>query len=77
MNGNSQSEKDFGYAMRMLEKGKGLDVIAANIESFRRGEKPNPAYYARHTVECAYAKHVSRAVPVRDSQSVDELSRGR
>ena len=59
----SQSERDWAYAMRQLEKGVSPDVIRGDIERFRAGEKPDPRYYADRTVSRAQAKFVARSTP--------------
>lgn len=41
----SQSERDWSYALRALERGESPGVIEAKIEQFRQ-DKPNPRYYA-------------------------------
>jgi hypothetical protein len=46
----SQSEQDWAYAKRALAQ-----EIMRRIADFRAEEKPNPEYYARHTVEKAGA----------------------
>jgi RepB DNA-primase from phage plasmid len=53
--GTSQSERDWAYAKRALRRGDAVDVVIRAIEDHRRGDKPNAAYYARHTVEKASA----------------------
>jgi hypothetical protein len=61
--GISQSEKDFAFACGELEKGVKPDRVVAALE-LRRPDKPNPTYYANHTVESA-----RRKVTVRDTIS--------
>ena len=51
----SQSEKDWAYALRQLERGTDPAVIRANIESYRQ-DKANPRYYAQRTVSRAQAR---------------------
>jgi hypothetical protein len=51
--GHSQSEKDWAYALRSLERGVSPAVIAADIEAFRIGNKQSPHRYAERTVEKA------------------------
>jgi len=53
--GTSQSERDWAYAKRALRRGDAVHVVIRAIEDHRRGDKPNAAYYARHTVEKASA----------------------
>lgn len=49
----SQSELDWSYAKRALARGESPGSIVQAIADFRRGEKSDPAYYARITVEKA------------------------
>lgn len=61
--GQSQSEKDFAYTMRALERGESPEVIKMQIEHFRP-DKANPRSYAQTTVDNAmrkYSENVSRA----------------
>lgn len=57
--GITQSEKDFAFARRELERGASPEAIRRQIEVYRH-DKPNPAYYAKHTVEAAMRKGQSR-----------------
>ncbi len=50
----SQSERDWAYARRALARGTPQDQIIEEIMRFRR-DKPNPRYYAAHTVAKAAA----------------------
>jgi hypothetical protein len=50
----SQSERDWAYARRALSRGDSLESVIKAIASYRRFDKPNPEYYARHTVEKAF-----------------------
>src|SRR5262249_6296349 len=47
----SQSERDWAYAKRALRRGHPVPVVIQAIEEYRRGDKSNPQYYARYTVE--------------------------
>ena len=49
----SQSEQDWAYAKRALGRGDDPAIVMQRIADFRADEKPNPEYYARHTVEKA------------------------
>jgi hypothetical protein len=49
----SQSELDWAYARRSLSRGEPPEAVAAAIADYRRGEKPDPEYYARLTVQKA------------------------
>ena len=55
--GHSQSEKDWAFALRSLERGISPAVIAQDIEAFRTGNKQNPHRYAERTVEKAVHVH--------------------
>jgi len=46
----SQSERDWAYAKRALARGDDPAIVIQRIADFRAEEKPNPEYYARHTV---------------------------
>ena len=49
----SQSERDWAFAKRALARGESKETVVAAIASYRRHEKPNPQYYAEHTVQKA------------------------
>jgi hypothetical protein len=67
--GNSQSEKDWNYAIRKLKAGEDPDKIIRDMTQYRSVDrydkkdptklvapsKPNPRYYAEHTVVRAMA----------------------
>ena len=67
--GNSQSEKDWNYAIRKLKAGEDPDKIIRDMAQYRSVDrydkkdptklvapsKPNPRYYAEHTVVRAMA----------------------
>jgi hypothetical protein len=57
----SQSEHDWAYVMRALDRGDSPEEIVAAIEKYR-ADKPNPNYYARHTVDNAVREHVRRTL---------------
>jgi hypothetical protein len=67
---SEQSEKDFAYAMRQLEKGTAPEVIRRNIEEYRHqgnatgsmNHKHNPERYAADTVMKAQAKFISSPI---------------
>ena len=46
---HSQSERDWAYAKRALERGEQPEAIINAIAVYRN-DKPNPRYYAEHTV---------------------------
>lgn len=52
----SQSERDWAYAKRALARGDVPEVVIQRIADFRADDKPNPEYYARHTVAKAQAQ---------------------
>jgi hypothetical protein len=78
-----QSEKDFAYAMRQLEKGADPEVIRRNIEEYRRqgnatgsmNHKNDPPRYAADTVRKAQARLVSAPMHVRMVASDPDRSR--
>jgi hypothetical protein len=49
----SQSERDWAFAKRALARGDDPDQIVKQIAEYRAGEKSNPEYYARITVNKA------------------------
>jgi hypothetical protein len=51
----SQSERDWAYAKRALARGDDPEDIIRRIADFRSDDKPDPNYYARHTVANAMA----------------------
>jgi len=67
----SQSERDWSYALRALERGESPTSIEAKIEQFRQ-DKPNPRYYAHRTVSravMARAGSVSRSAAPASAES--------
>jgi hypothetical protein len=50
--GESQSERDWAFALRSLMRGEEPADVARAIEAYR-SDKPNPKYYAEYTVEKA------------------------
>jgi len=46
----SQSEHDWAYAKRALARGDDPETIVQRIADYRADSKPDPIYYARHTV---------------------------
>jgi hypothetical protein len=48
----TQSERDWRFALRSLSRGDDPEAIIRDIEAYRP-DKANPSYYARHTVERA------------------------
>jgi hypothetical protein len=51
----SQSELDWAFAKRALSRGDSMDSVIAAIANYRRNDKPDPDYYATHTVRKAAA----------------------
>jgi hypothetical protein len=51
----SQSEADWAYAKRALARGDNPEEVVRRIADYRAGDKADPLYYARHTVEKAHA----------------------
>src|SRR6266851_10516541 len=49
----TQSEHDWAYAKRALARGDEPEEVIRRIADYRTGEKPDPEYYARHTVQKA------------------------
>lgn len=50
----TQSERDWAYAKRALARGETMESVIAAVADYRR-DKPNPNYYATHTVRKAAA----------------------
>jgi hypothetical protein len=50
----TQSERDWRFALRSIGRGEDPDAVIRDIEAYRH-DKANPGYYARHTVEKALA----------------------
>src|SRR3984885_971850 len=51
----SQSERDWAYAKRALARGDEPELVIQRIAAYRATDKPQPEYYARHTVTKALA----------------------
>lgn len=60
----SQSERDYAYALRHLERGDDPVGIERAIADFRRCDKPKPDDYARRTVTNARMKLAGREAGV-------------
>jgi RepB DNA-primase from phage plasmid len=52
----SQSEHDWAFAKRALARGDDPEEVIRQIAQHRAGDKSDPDYYARHTVEKAIAE---------------------
>lgn len=63
----SQSEQDWAYAKRALARGDDPAIIIQRIADFRAEEKPDPEYYARHTVLKAQAALQRSGIPKIDT----------
>ena len=63
----SQSEHDWAYAKRALARGDDTEEIIRRIADFRAGDKPDPEYYARHTVAKAQAQLERETTPTAGS----------
>jgi len=55
----TQSEPDWSYALRNLHQGMPPSEVIEQIAAFRSG-KPEPRYYAEHTVQKALAELADR-----------------
>jgi hypothetical protein len=58
--GKSQSERDYAYALRHLERGDDPAIIERSIANYRRDDKRKPDDYARRTVMKARMKLAGR-----------------
>ena len=63
----SQSEHDWAYAKRALARGDDPEKVIQRIADFRRQDKSDPVYYARHTVMKAQAASSQRGEDGNDS----------
>jgi hypothetical protein len=67
----SQSEHDWAYAKRALIRGDDPDLVTRRIADYRSDDKPDPNYYARHTVikaQAELARQSSVERPAEDDQ---------
>ena len=53
----SQSERDWAYANRALERGDDPELVVKRIADYRAEDKADPEYYARRTVMKAQARN--------------------
>jgi hypothetical protein len=60
-NALSQSEHEWAYAKRTLARGDDPDLVTQRIADYRSDDKPDPTYYARHTVIKAQAELVRQS----------------
>jgi hypothetical protein len=67
----SQSEHDWAFAKRALARGDDPEDVIRQIAQYRGTDKPNPEYYARHTVEKAMAELKIPPPPPRSNPSAD------
>ena len=65
--GITQSERDWAFAKRALGRGEDPQEVVRAIARFRT-DKPNPQYYAEHTV------HKAQASIENSRQSAEEVS---
>src|SRR5579862_1444885 len=63
----SQSEHDWAYAKRAIARGDEPEEVIRRIADFRAGDKPDPEYYARHTVAKAQAELERKTAPTSGS----------
>jgi hypothetical protein len=70
----SQSEHDWAYAKRALNRGDDPEQIIRRIADFRAENKSSPDYYARHTVMKAQAELQHKVANVNDGST--ELTDG-
>jgi hypothetical protein len=68
----SQSERDYAYALRHLERGDDPAVIERAIAGYRRSDKAKPDDYARRTVMKARMKLAGRETVVAASGKCPE-----
>jgi hypothetical protein len=68
----SQSEQDWAYAKRALARGDDPAIVTQRIADFRADDKPDPQYYARHTVTRAQAalRSVGRTLQAAENASL-------
>ena len=70
----SQSEHDWAYAKRALNRGDDPEEIIRRIADFRAENKSSPDYYARHTVMKAQAE-LQRTVANENNASTEDTDR--
>ena len=74
--GLSQSEHDWAFAKRALARGDSPEQVIRQIAQHRAADKPDPEYYARHTVEKAMAEISKAQTQSRtNSSEADEKNR--
>jgi hypothetical protein len=77
----SQSEHDWAYAKRALARGDDPESVIQRIADYRLGDKSDPGYYARHTVEKAQAElakdFTMRGGANSNARPEDEVTTGR
>jgi hypothetical protein len=73
----SQSEQDWAYAKRALARGDDPATVIQRIADFRAEDKPDPEYYARHTVAKAQAQFALQVTSREMKEPIDsEVNRG-
>ena len=65
----SQSEHDWAFAKRALARGDDPEEVVQQIARHRAGDKPDPQYYARLTVQKAQAEITRAHEGIRSSES--------
>lgn len=75
----TQSERDWAFAKRALARGDDPEQVIRRIADYRADDKPDPEYYARHTVEKAQAEIGRRPAGANDpgGQSTQEFEASR
>jgi hypothetical protein len=73
--GITQSERDWAFAKRALGRGQDPQEIIRAIAQFRT-DKPNPQYYAEHTVQRAQASMQPSRQPAEKAVSPAKASGG-
>ncbi len=66
----SQSEDDWAFAKRALDRGDDPETIIQRIADYRADDKHDPQYYARLTVQKAQTELNSRDAPAEARRSV-------
>jgi hypothetical protein len=64
----SQSEHDWAFAKRALARGDDPELVIQRIADYRSEDKPDPIYYARHTVTKAQADLASHSAIERSAE---------
>jgi hypothetical protein len=70
----SQSEHDWAYAKRALARGDDPEEVIRRIADYRTGDKHDPLYYARHTVEKAQRELHSKQMTLETSAAAPDAA---